>query len=126
MAKPTRPLMPAPLAVGLARSNKQGFADYLRENQTPSERMMARVLYHLGIDAEPQVVLSGWIVDFYDESTRTIIEVDGGVHLSPSQRARDQHRDDVMRGKGYRVLRFANHEVRHFMESVALNGWSVR
>lgn len=96
---------------------KRKFAQYLRENQTPSERLMARVLFHLGIDAEPQVPILGWIADFYDASTKTVIEVDGSIHAY--QREADAFRDKKMREAGYRVYRFRNDEIRHFMANIA-------
>ncbi len=97
--------------------SKRDFADYLREHQTPSERMMARVLFHLGIDAEPQVLICGWVADFYDASTRSVIEVDGAIH--DYHQEADQFRDEKMREAGYRVFRFRNEEVRHFLANIA-------
>ena len=96
---------------------KAAFAAYLRDNQTPSERMMARVLCHLGIEAEPQVPILGYIADFYDASTRTVIEVDGSIH--DDQRAADAVRNEHMRAAGYRVYRVTNDEVRHFLANIA-------
>lgn len=98
---------------------KRVFADYLRENQTASERMMARVLFHLGIEAEPQVVLLGWIVDFFDRNTLTVIEVDGASHTGRS--AEDAERTESLERAGYRVIRFHNEEVRHLMTNLALD-----
>lgn len=111
----------APLPVGVMFTDKQTskllFADYLRANQTPSERLMARVLFHLGIDAAPQVVIRGWIVDFYDYGTGTIIEVDGSSHQDRA--AEDQERDAILRDAGYRVIRVSNEEVVQLMASFA-------
>lgn len=98
--------------------SKRAFAKQLREHQTPAERLMARVLYHLGIDAEPQVVLLGYIVDFFDASTLTVIEVDGPIH--EQQRGYDRQRDAAMERAGYRVIRVTNAEVYHFMSELSL------
>ena len=98
---------------------KRVFADHLRENQTASERMMARVLFHLGIDAKPQVVLLGWIVDFFDADHLTVIEVDGSSHNG--REAEDRMRDESLERAGYRVLHFHNEEVRHIMANLALD-----
>lgn len=97
---------------------KRAYADYLRGNQTPSERLMARVLFHLGINAEPQVPLLGWIVDFYDAEHRTVIEVDGSIH--DYQLKADRFRDEKMTEVGYRAMRFRNDEVPHLMQAIAL------
>lgn len=96
---------------------KRAYADYLRANQTPSERMMARVLYHLGIDAEPQVQVRGYIVDFLDRRNGVVIEVDGGIH--GDRKAADDLRTANLEDQGYRIIRITNEEVRHLMQSVA-------
>lgn len=96
---------------------KRAYADYLRENQTPSERMMARVLYYLGCDVEPQQVLCGYIVDFLDREQRVVIEVDGSSHDGREQY--DADRDEAMRAAGYRVLRIEWWEVPHMLQQVA-------
>ena len=38
-----------------------------------------------------------------------VIDVDGGQHAEA--RTYDSHRDDFMRGQGYRIVRFWNNEV---------------
>jgi uroporphyrinogen-III synthase len=97
--------------------SKLAFANYLRANQTPGERMMARVLYHLGIEAQPQVPIRGWIVDFYDYENRVVFEVDGPYH--EERKAADAYRDAVLTGAGYRVVRLSNDAVRNLMANVA-------
>lgn len=96
---------------------KQAFADYLRENQTPTERLMARVLFHIGLEVEPQFPLLGWIVDFYNAEHKAVIEVDGGIH--DYQVEADRYRDEKMREAGYKVFRFKAEEVRNLMIRVA-------
>lgn len=102
--------------VGTSAEQKQAFADYLRENQTPSERLCARILYHLGIQAEPQVMLLGWIVDFFDAENRTVIEVDGSIH--DHQKQQDAERDAAMKAAGYRVIRLRNDELPQMMANI--------
>ena len=99
------------------RDPKRAYADYLRDNQTPAERLMARVLYHLECDAEPQQVLMGWIVDFLDRTNKVVIEVDGNSH--DGKQTQDAERDAVMRAAGYRVIRIENWEVPHILQQVA-------
>jgi very-short-patch-repair endonuclease len=96
---------------------KRAYADYLRENQTPTERMMARVLYHLGCDVEPQQPVLGWIVDFLDAENRVVIEVDGSAHTGREEA--DDFRDEKMREAGYRVIRIESWEVPHMLQQVA-------
>lgn len=96
---------------------KRAYADYLRENQTPSERLMARVLFYLGCDVEPQQPLLGWIVDFLDRENKVVIEVDGSAHSGKEDA--DAFRDEKMREAGYRVIRIASWEVPHLLQQVA-------
>lgn len=96
---------------------KRAYADYLRENQTTSERMMARVLYYLGCDVEPQQLVRGYIVDFLDRENRVVIEVDGSSHDDRADY--DAERDEIMRADGYRVIRIQSWEVPHMLQQVA-------
>lgn len=97
--------------------SKRAFADFLRANQTASERMMARVLYYLGCDVEPQVPVLGWIVDFLDADQRVVIEVDGDSHAGKADA--DAYRDEKMRDAGFRVIRIEAWEVAHMLQQVA-------
>jgi very-short-patch-repair endonuclease len=112
---------PVPIAalIGLSEARKRAFTEHLREHQTESERLMARVLVHLGIDAVPQAAVRGWVVDFLDARNRTVIEVDGAIHKGEEAQARDEYRDQVLRDAGYRVIRVTNDEVRHFLANLA-------
>ena len=96
---------------------KRAYADYLRENQTPSERMMARVLFYLGCKVEPQQPVLGWIVDFLDAENRVVIEVDGDSHSGKADA--DAYRDEKMREAGYRVIRIQSWEVPNMLQSIA-------
>jgi len=57
-----------------------------------------------------------YYVDFVSVSGRLIIEVDGGQHVT--DREADSKRSEYLTGKGYRVLRFWNHEVLTEIEAV--------
>lgn len=107
----------AAMAAAQGRDPKHAYADYLRENQTTSERLMARVLFYLDCDVEPQQVVMGWIVDFLDRANKVVIEVDGSSH--DDREADDLERDEAMRAAGYRVIRIANWEVPHILQQVA-------
>lgn len=102
---------------------KAAFARMLRSDQTIAERHMATVLAYLGIEAIPQAPILGWIADFYDPATRTVIEVDGDVHAR--KRAYDRFRDEKMEAAGYRVLRVRNEEVDHFLANIVLDRWAA-
>ena len=62
-----------------------------------------------GVVFRRQVVLQGYIADFYASTAVLVIEVDGGSH---SGRVRaDARRDRVLAVAGYRVLRVSEREV---------------
>ena len=56
-----------------------------------------------------QVVLQGYIVDYYACAVRLVVEVDGPWH--ERRVAADQRRDRVLAAAGYRVLRVSAEEV---------------
>ena len=62
-----------------------------------------------------------YIVDFVSHSAKVVIEVDGGQHFDDAYEARDARRDKFLRSKGFRVLRFSNHDVMTNLEGV----WTV-
>jgi hypothetical protein len=47
-----------------------------------------------------------------------VIEIDGGQHFEDAHEARDAARDAYLRAKGFRVLRFNNHDVMRNREGV--------
>jgi hypothetical protein len=53
------------------------------------------------------VLLLGYEVDFLWESARLVVEADGGDHLNPAQRDRDNERDIVLTRAGYLVRRYS-------------------
>ncbi len=83
----------------------------LRSRMTDAER---RLWYHLSrkqlaqYKFRQQEPIGAYIVDFVCYAAKLIIELDGGQHL---ESASDLKRDECLRGQGFRVLRFWNHEV---------------
>ena len=57
----------------------------------------------LGVPFRRQVVLLGYIVDFFAPSKRLVVEVDGAHHSC--QRGADARRDRALTAAGFRVLR---------------------
>jgi very-short-patch-repair endonuclease len=64
-----------------------------------------------GVQFYRQKPIGEYIVDFYSSSIRIVIELDGGQHFEPENIEKDRLRDDYLKSKGLRVLRFDNHEV---------------
>jgi len=61
------------------------------------------------------VPIGSYIVDFACLRRKLVIEVDGGQHLESEA---DSIRDRWLKGQGYRVLRFWNHDVLRNTEGV--------
>ena len=85
----------------------------MRSLQTPLE---ARLWHHLrakrftGAKFRRQVVVGRYIVDFACRiPSMLVIEIDGDSHAL--QRSYDEQRTAFLESKGYRMLRFANHEI---------------
>lgn len=91
----------------------------LRKNATDAEKLL---WYHLrsrrllGFKFRRQAVMGSYIVDFVCHDTRLIIEIDGSQHMQNTQA--DQKRTAWLESRGFRVLRFWNHEVLKQKESV--------
>ncbi|MEO6068380.1 MAG: endonuclease domain-containing protein [Gemmatimonadota bacterium] len=96
----------------------------LRREATPAERTAWEFLRRNGIRGHyfrRQVVVEGFIVDFFCAKLRLVIELDGAVHDAHEQAAYDRERDLVLTRRGLRVVRLCNDEVsRHRLEAIAL------
>ena len=83
----------------------------MRHEPTQTEWLLWQALRRkqLGVRFRRQVVLQGYIADFYAALVRLIIEVDGAYH---AQRSRsDARRDRRLGSVGYHVLRVTSEEV---------------
>ncbi len=79
------------------------------------ENLRAR---RIGLKFRRQIVMMGWIVDFYCPLLGLAIEADGSAH--DGQEAYDKHRDSVLRGMGLTVLRFPSYQIINDWPSVRL------
>lgn len=61
-----------------------------------------------GLKFRRQFPIGPFIADFCCYEVRLVIELDGEVHESAQQSARDQERDLYIRARGYTILRFPN------------------
>lgn len=77
--------------------------------------MLWRELQRLGLKMGRQILILGWIADFYDPATKLVVELDGPFHIP----AKDRFRDKVMREAGYTVLRYPNQAVFGCVKAVA-------
>jgi very-short-patch-repair endonuclease len=90
----------------------------MRRNPTEPEKRLWR---HLssgqlgGHKFRRQSVIGRFIADFLCPQEGLIVEVDGDTH----DEAKDRLRDDILAGRGFRVLRVTNADVMTNMEGVA-------
>jgi very-short-patch-repair endonuclease len=90
----------------------------LRLDQTDAETILWNRIRNRRIDGNKfvrQEPIIGYICDFVCREKRLVIEVDGGQH---NESAGDAVRDERLREKGYKVLRFWNNEVLGNIEGV--------
>jgi very-short-patch-repair endonuclease len=86
----------------------------LRKNSTDAERILWSELHDHrlnGASFRRQVPIATYIADFVCHAAKLVIELDGGQHFSDGQEAADTRRSAIIEAKGFRVLRFSNHDV---------------
>lgn len=94
-------------------------ARQLRKSMTDAEQALwarlrrRQVLGHKFCRQHP---LGGYIVDFVCLDEKLVVEVDGGQH--DEQRDEDSLRTRCLEQKGFRVLRFWNHQVLGELDAV--------
>jgi very-short-patch-repair endonuclease len=87
-------------------------ARQFRKERTDAERVLWQKLRNRGLGGykfRRQVPISPYIVDFFCQSARLVIEVDGGQHAEREDY--DKQRDQYLRENGYEVVRFWNNEI---------------
>jgi very-short-patch-repair endonuclease len=69
-----------------------------------------------GFKFRRQVVIENYIVDFVCLEAWLVIEADGGQHME--QKKYDERRSRFLESKGFKILRFWNHEILAELNSV--------
>ena len=101
-------------------------AKELRKNPTPAEEKLWTHLraHRMGeVHFRNQHVIGNYIVDFCAPRKKLVIELDGSQHLEQAEY--DNERTAFLKSRGYRVLRFWNHEVMNNLDAVLTVIWSV-
>ncbi|KKT96755.1 MAG: Leucine-tRNA ligase [Parcubacteria group bacterium GW2011_GWA2_45_15] len=103
--------------------NLQKFVDRrreLRNRATEEENILWSELRNgkLGYRFRRQHSFGGYILDFYCAKKRLIIEIDGGIHESVSNKEYDEVRDKYFKELDYKVLRFKNNDVKNCLNEV--------
>jgi very-short-patch-repair endonuclease len=84
----------------------------LRREQTVAERLLWKQLRLLRMNFRRQTPIGRYVVDFSHRASRLIIEIDGPVHDFPGRVDKDAARQAWLEAEGFRVLRFAERDVR--------------
>ncbi|MGA3085151.1 MAG: HsdR family type I site-specific deoxyribonuclease [Thermodesulfobacteriota bacterium] len=96
----------------------------LREKQKPAEAMFWELLRNrkfLGLKFRRQHQIGKYIVDFYCDEIKLVVELDGEVHNSGGQKKHDSIRDKYLSSLGCFILRFKNEELINHLETVLSN-----
>ncbi len=86
----------------------------LRQRQTAPETKLWQALRAgkvAGFKFRRQHPIGRYIVDFYSQSAKLVVEVDGDSHVGLAAEARDAGRTAWLLEQGYRVVRFTNEDV---------------
>jgi very-short-patch-repair endonuclease len=93
----------------------------LRKSMTHAESILWEELRNKGVSGfkfRRQQIIEGFIVDFFCNMVKLVIEIDGSVHDVPEQKQLDKHRENVLHARGLSVIRFKNEEIETHLESV--------
>jgi very-short-patch-repair endonuclease len=100
-------------------------AGELRRNQTEAEAKLwscLRAHRMAGVQFRRQHAIGNYIVDFCSPRRKLVIELDGSQQLN--QAVYDAERTRYLEAKGYRVLRFWNHQVIKEIDAVLNVIWT--
>ena len=96
-------------------------ARVLRHRQKPAEAQLWVYLkqkHRWGCRFRRQFPWHNFILDFYCREHDLVIEVDGSIHSTPEQIAKDKFRDRLLTETGYTVCRVTNEEVLNNIDDV--------
>ena len=74
-------------------------------------RLWYDFLKKLPVTVHRQKVLYRYIVDFYINHKKLIIEIDGVQHGEKENYVKDKERDQFLRDKGFQIVRYTNKEI---------------
>jgi very-short-patch-repair endonuclease len=94
----------------------------LRNNATPAERQLWRILKSRNLDGHKfrrQHSVGPYILDFYCPTQKLAIELDGDTHYTNEAEDYDVNRTKYLNSMGITVLRFINTDVFQNLDGVA-------
>jgi type I restriction-modification system DNA methylase subunit/very-short-patch-repair endonuclease len=102
-------------------------ARQLRKSQTPAEQILWEMLRDrrfMGLRFRRQHQFGPYILDFFCDERKLVVELDGTVHQTAARKSIDQKRDEYLRTMGLTVVRLDNRivldtpsEALHLIES---------
>ena len=107
-------------------TNARDFARQLRAQYTDAEKRLWRLLRDRRFTEfkfRRQYACGPYFLDFYCATAKLAVELDGGGHGFPDQRAKDKKRNEFLASKGIQVLRFWNHQMGDELEAVRFEIW---
>ncbi|GET32370.1 endonuclease [Prolixibacter bellariivorans] len=96
-------------------------AKLLRENMTEAELKLWECLKErklLNLRFRPQHPVDMFIADFYCHPLKLVVEIDGEIHLSKTNKSYDIGREAELERWGLKVVRFTNQEVLNNLDQV--------
>jgi very-short-patch-repair endonuclease len=92
---------------------QRDFARSLRNHPAPPEKRLWHFLRaeRLGVRFRRQAAIGAYIVDFVCFPLSLIVELDGPQHVEEQGQERDARRTAWLASRGFRVIRFRNHEL---------------
>ena len=93
----------------------------LRQESTAAEKLLWAELRNRklnGLKFRRQHPLDKFIVDFYCNERKLVVELDGGVHDEKINKDYDEARTAMLGGLGIHTLRFRNDEITNNIENV--------
>ena len=94
-------------------------ARQLRKNMTAEERhLWYDFLRTYPIKVMKQKPIGNYMADFYCESAKLVIELDGSQHYEPGGRSADAGRTEYLESLGLRVVRYSNREINQEFQAV--------
>lgn len=84
----------------------------LRKNATPEEnKLWYEFLRTYSVRFNRQRIIGNYIVDFYCDKAKLVIELDGSQHYEDKSIEYDARRTEYLQTLGLSVLRFYNYEI---------------
>ena len=109
-------------------TNARDFARQLRVQSTVAEKRLWRLLRDRRFSEfkfRRQYACGPYFLDFYCATAGLAVELDGGGHGFPGQRAKDETRNAFLAAKGIQLLRFWNHQMGGELEAVRFEIWHL-